>query len=397
MWGSVTSDATRAGIVQPITPAAGPSGRRIPRIYRFTPLLALACLTLTTPADRFARALWGLPASSFQHRGIHMTTYQDMLYQLGGLPLLPLPPIAPGGTWFWVDPVDGSTGNDGLSPIADNAGHGPLATVGAAYAKCTTDKHDVVALIEGDTASNETAAITWSKDYTHLLGFCSPVRGGQRARITAGADGLSPFLTVSGKGCIFSNVRLWQGRNDATSLILASVTGSRNYFHNVDFAGGGHTAQAINGGMSLQISGGEENVFDRCTIGIDTVAGGTGFCCLSFAATGGAARNVFRDCLFNAYAGHAGQIFVEALGNSGLDRYQLFDRCTFQSLSGTAMTEAFAIAAGFDPANKRILLRDCAMIGATDWESNDRGILYLNNGTITGGGNAGLFAVSAAT
>jgi hypothetical protein len=326
-----------------------------------------------------------------------MTTFQDMLFQLGGYPALPVLPIAPGGTWFWVDPANGSDSNDGLTPTADNAGHGPMATVGAAYAKTTADHHDVVALIGGDTGSNESTAITWSNDYTHLIGFCSPVREGQRARVQANTTGLSPFLTISAKGCVFANVRLWQGQNDANSLILCSVTGSRNCFWNVDFAGGGHTAQAIDGGCSLYISGGSENLFERCTIGIDTVAGGTGFAGLVFAATGGAARNVWRDCLFNAYAGHAAQIFVELLGNFGIDRYQLFDRCTFQSLSGTAMTSAFAVAAGFDPANKRVLLRDCACIGASDWDSNDRGILYLNNGTITGGGNTGLFAVSNST
>jgi hypothetical protein len=33
-----------------------------------------------------------------------MTTVQDMLYQLGGLPASPPLPIAPGGTWFWSIP-----------------------------------------------------------------------------------------------------------------------------------------------------------------------------------------------------------------------------------------------------------------------------------------------------
>jgi hypothetical protein len=89
-------------------------------------------------------------------------------------------------------------------------------------------------------------------------------------------------------------------------------------------------------------------------------------------------------------------MFVELLGNGGIDRYQIFENCVFVNLSGTAMTSGFVVAAGFDPANKRVLLKDCALIGAGDWDANDRGILYLNSGTITGGGNAGLFAVSTA-
>jgi hypothetical protein len=272
-----------------------------------------------------------------------------------------------------------------------------LATVGAAYAKTTANKHDVVALIGKATASDEAAAITWSNSYTHLIGFAAPVHEGQRARITAGAAALSPFITISGNGCIFANLRIVHEQADSGSLIMVSVTGQRNYFYNVDFCGCTTSTNAIDGACSLHINGGSENLFERCTIGVDTISEGTGCAGLVFAATGGAARNMFRDCLFSAYAGNAGAIFVELLGNSGIDRYQLFDRCTFQNLSGTAMTSAFAVAAGFDANNKRVLLRDCALIGATDWDSNNRGILYLNNGTITGGGNAGLFAVSNST
>jgi hypothetical protein len=328
-----------------------------------------------------------------------MTTVNDMLFQLGGMPVLPPLPIAPGGTWYWVDPVNGSASNDGLAPVLNNAGHGPLLTIAAAYAKTVDGHHDVVALLEGASPTIETATITWANSYTHLIGFCAPVREGQRARITqlSTATGVTHLFTLSGSGCVWANVRIVQEVNDATSLGVLNVTGERNYFYNVDFAGGAHSASAIDTGCSVRITGGSECVFDRCTFGLDTVAWATGFAGLVFAATGGAARNTFRDCLFNAYAGNANAIFVELLGNSGIDRYQIFDRCIFQNLSATAMTSAFAVAAGFDANNKRVLLRDCALIGATDWDSANRGILYLNSGTITGGGNAGLFAVSNAT
>jgi hypothetical protein len=328
-----------------------------------------------------------------------MTTVADMLYQLGGLPALPPLPIAPGRTWYWVDPVNGSASADGLAPVADSAGHGPLLTITQAYAKTTNLHHDVVALIEGASPTIEPAVITWSKSYTHLIGFCAPVHEGQRARITqlSTVTGATHLFTLSGSGCVWANVRIVQEVNDATSLGIVNITGERNYFYNVDFAGGAHSASAIDGGCSVRITGGSECLFDHCTFGLDTVAWATGFAGLVFAATGGAARNMFRDCLFNAYAGNANAIFVELLGNGGIDRYQIFDRCLFQNLSATAMTSAFAVAAGFDANNKRVLLRDCSLIGATDWDSNNRGILYLNSGTITGGGNAGTFGVSNST
>jgi len=291
-----------------------------------------------------------------------MTTFADLVYQLGGLPA-GLALVPPGGAWLWVDPANGGDGNDGLTPGT------ALATVGAAYAKCTANRNDVVALIGGPTASVEAAAIDWAKNYTHLLGFCAPVHEGQRARITqlSTLTGASPFFKVSASGCMFRNLRIWQGVADATSLINVQVTGERDHFYGVDFAGGGHATQAVDGGASLSISGAAECLFERCTIGVDTIAAATGMAGLVFAATGGATRNVWRDCLFSLYAGHAAAIFVELLGNAGIDRYQLFERCTFANLSATAMTQAFAVASGFDANNKRVLLKDCALIGATDW------------------------------
>lgn len=300
------------------------------------------------------------------------------------------PLIPPGGNWYFVDGAGGSDTNEG-------DWDSPLATVSAAYAKTVTGNNDVVAAMASTAAINEAAAITWSKNLTHLVGLGAPTHVAQRTRIVCNANDLSPFMTISGYGCIFSNLYVWQGRDDVHSLINVDVSGQRNLFWNVHFAGGGHASQAIDGGASLRISGGSENLFQRCTIGVDTVAAGTGMAGLLFAATGGAARNKFEACYFTLHAGHAGAIFVEALGNSGLDRYQVFEKCRFINLSATAMTSAFAVAADFDPANKRFLMYDCELLGATDWDSANRGALYLNSTTRTGGGNAGILLVSNST
>lgn len=297
------------------------------------------------------------------------------------------PLIPPGGNWYFVDGASGSDSNDGTWDS-------PFATVSTAYAATVTGHNDVVCVMASTAAVNETAAITWSKNLTHLVGLGAPTHVAQRTRIVCNANGLSPFITVSGYGCIFSNLYIWQGLDNAATLINVDVSGQRNLFWNVHFAGGGHATQAIDGGASLRISGGAENLFQRCTIGVDTVNSGTGMAGLVFAATGGAARNKFENCYFTLQAGHAGAIFVEALGNSGLDRYTTFEKCRFINLSATAMTSAFAVAADFDPANKRFLLYDCELLGATDWESAGRGALYLNSTTRTGGGNAGILLVS---
>lgn len=287
-------------------------------------------------------------------------------------------PRGPDSHIYCVDPVHGDD---------DNAGDRwnlPLATVSAALAKCVSGHHDTVLVVASGTAITETAAIEWNKNLTHLVGLGAPTHAAQRTRIVCNATDLSPFFTISGYGCIFRNLYFWQGQDDVHSLVNVSVSGARNYFSGVHFAGGGHATQAIDGGASLLINGGSENRFVDCTIGVDTISAATGMAGLVFAATGGAARNVFERCRFTLYAGNAGVIFVELLGNSGIDRYQLFKDCHFINLSGTAMTQAFAVAGGFDPNNKRVLLVDCTKIGVSKWDNGDTGMIYGNMDAVTG-------------
>lgn len=289
------------------------------------------------------------------------------------------------GNHYWLDPTNGSDAKDGKTP--DTA----VATLAYAYSLLTADQNDVLFYIPGTSSITLSAALTWAKSYTHFIGLSAPTKVAQRARIfqLATLTGASPLLTISASGCVFSNFYIFQGVDDATSLINVSVTGNRNHFYNVHFAGGGHATQAINGGISLQINGGSENTFERCTIGVDTIAAATGMCGLSFPSTGGATRNRFYNCDFTMWAGNAGAIFIELLGNSGIDRYQIFEDCQFINLASTAMSEAFNVAAGFDPANKRVLMKDCRKIGATKWDANDRGIIYGDMVAVTGADTSG--------
>jgi hypothetical protein len=289
------------------------------------------------------------------------------------------------GNTFFVDPANGSDGAGGQS-------HGDaFATLEAAYAAATAGQNDVIYYIAGTGSITLSETLTWAKSYTHLVGIAAPNGVGTRARIFQDADatGVSPLIDITASGCIFANFYVFQGVDDATSLVNIRVTGSRNYFNGVHFAGGGHASQAINGGASLLISGGSENTFANCTIGVDTIDAATGMAGLVVAATGGAARNRFIDCQFTLQAGNAGAIFVELLGNSGLDRYLKFVRCEFSNLSATAMTQAFAVDSGFDPANKRVLLVDCVSIGASKWDDGDTGMVYGNMDAVVGADASG--------
>jgi hypothetical protein len=299
-----------------------------------------------------------------------------------GLPVMPMS-LPPGGTVFFLDPANGSDGNDGRS--LESA----FASMETAYAALTTNSNDILFYVAGSSGLNLTAALTWSKSYTHLIGLCAPTMTAQRARIfqTSTLTGASPLITISGSGCIFANLYIFQGVNDATSLINVSVTGGRNYFHNVHFAGGGHATQAIDGGASLLLDAAEENTFVDCTIGVDTIDAATGMVGILFDTE--AHRNTFRNCVVRIRAGNAGAAFVEVADATGIDRDTIFDNCLFLNNSATSLTSGFVMPAGMG-APRKLLLKDCMILGSTKLDANDRGVLFGNMNAVTGADLSGV-------
>jgi len=315
-----------------------------------------------------------------------MTTHQDMLFHLGGLPVMAGIPFSANAKYYYVDPANGSDSNDGLSPST------ALAGLAAAESKCVANQHDTVFYIAGSSGMTLSAALEWDKNYTHLIGIAAPTMVAQRARIfqLSTLTGASPFITISATGCIFKNLYIFQGVADATSLINVSVTGGRNYFENVHFAGGGHATQAVNGGASLKLDGAEENTFVNCTIGVDTIAAATGMAGILF--DGAASRNIFKNCHVSMYAGNAGAIWVEIADGTGFDRYTIFDNCLFTNTNkeNYEMTAGFAIPAIAANRPARIFLKDCIAYGAAKWDANDRGVLMGNMNDVTGADTSGV-------
>jgi hypothetical protein len=116
---------------------------------------------------------------------------------------------------------------------------------------------------------------------------------------------------------------------------------------------------------------------------VDTIAAATGMDALLF--SGGASdRNMFRNCLFNLKAGAAGAAFIELAAIGSIDRYTIFDRCLFLNLAAQAMTEAIVCPAGFDVNDKRLVFKDCALIGAPAWDISNRNVAVGDMGTPTG-------------
>ena len=281
-----------------------------------------------------------------------MTTVADGLFQYGGVPVTGgVPPFfGRGADTFFVDPVNGSDGNDGKSV------NRAFASLYRAHFMMTAGKNDVCYLIGNGSSTGtcrlsianavaaqgptETVAtvgtLTWSKNACHLIGIAAPTSIGQRARIappTAGSRSSifnsGNFVVVTAQGCYFSNFDVFNGfAVGGTSQIAWTDSGGRNCYNNVNIQGKGDAASAANvDSRALLVTGSTgENTFRGCTIGLDTIKGVDAATEIELAA--GSPRNRFEDCVIEACAGGTAATWV-TVGAAGIDRYALFRNCMF--------------------------------------------------------------------
>ena len=311
---------------------------------------------------------------------------------MGGAPLFT-------GTWYFVDAVNGSDGNTGA---ADN----PLASVYEAHRRMTAGKNDVCVIVgDGGTAATQrlslanaqavdssvsAGTLVWSKNACHLIGMAAPAYNA-RARFapptgtyTMATFGSGNFVTVSASGCYFANFSLFNGfSTGGANQICWTDNGSRNFYSGISFGGAGDAASAqATTSRSLKISGGGEHIFVGCNIGLDTVTRTVANASLEF--SGGTARSKFIDCTFPFMTSAATPIAI-TVGVGGVDRWNLFDRCTFINAvdsTSTTMTAAVTMAAS---AGGLLLMKDCTAVGITDWftDATTAGQMFIDGGAPT--------------
>lgn len=281
--------------------------------------------------------------------------------------LLGLPHV--GNIWY-VDPTNGSDSGGGKKQTD------ALKTIVTALSKATANNHDVILVApDGGTGRTaETAVITWNKRFTHLIGSAAPVHINTRAGFSMGAS-VSPGINISENGCIFANMT-WATFQD--NNILATVTGNRNRFHNIHFAGIGHaTAGDDTAARCLYLNGGQENLFTNCTFGLDTVMRSTTNATIELASS--ASRNFFESCLFQMAADNVGPNHLLLTGSSAIDRWLWFNNCHFYSFwtnDTDKITHAFDLAA--QTATGHVMVTGhYSLTGADDWEATASGKLYV--------------------
>ena len=288
-----------------------------------------------------------------------------------------LPPFS--GNSFWVDEASGSDGNTG-------GPQDPFATLTQALSKCTSNNNDVVYLIG---TVHVTATVAWNKSRTHLIGLAPNLKSEARARISqTGTTVFTPLVNVTGAECIFRNIGAFHGFVDLTNQICWAEAGQRNEYTNCAFLGMGNATGGASqtGSRSLTVgaSGQGENTFTDCVIGLDTITRSAANASLELLA--GTPRNVFLRCVFPALTS-SGSALMVTVGASGMDRWCLFDNCTFVNCvdsTGTAMTVAFTVNAS---AGGSVILRECASVGSTVYATT--GPIYVQ-GSVPTGATSGL-------
>lgn len=288
------------------------------------------------------------------------------------------------GNVYYLDPLNGNNNNDGTSPTS------AVATLAQGYALLRSGYNDVLVLIGngGTTATARlSAAFTWAKSAAHLIGVSSGVNMSNRSRIapTSGVTAFANFFTISGSGCLFSNIEWFQGFGTGVAAEIAvTVTGGRNLFYNCHIAGMGDTVSATDAGSrNLKISTTGENQFVNCTIGIDTVSRSGANASIEFA--GGAPRNEFIDCVFPFFCGDTAPLGVVVSAAAGSDRFQLFKNCLFVNAiksSGATMAGLSTMPAAMGGMH---VYQYCTLVGITEYgtDATSRGQIYVDGGTVT--------------
>lgn len=323
-----------------------------------------------------------------------------------GIPVLGGASLPFTGKYFFVDPANGSDGNKGDSPGK------ALGTLYEALSLCTSGNNDVIFLIgSGSTAATArlslanaqsvnsaatSGTLVWNKNATHLIGITAPTGVAQRARLapptgtyTVTTFGSANFVTVSGSGCLFANFSLFHGfSTGGANQICWTDTGGRNYYDNVEFGGiadAGSAADAGSRSLKIGSAGSGENTFHRCTIGLDTVTRSVANASIEFA--GGTPRNRFIECVLPFQTSNAGVLGILGTGASCMDRWQLFERCSFINNIKSTSTQMTVLASMTNAApGGMLLIKDCTSIGSTKWgDANALANMYVDGGAPTAG------------
>jgi hypothetical protein len=273
------------------------------------------------------------------------------------------------GNKYYLDPVNGSDGNDGLSPKT------AMKTLPAAYAMLTANQNDILFVFGGASSINLLTNFKWNKNFTHMIGVSARLHNGGRVRITHGFNNsvnTAYIFEMAARGCIFRNIHFQFGRGSANNLIGFALTyngNACNEFDNCDFEGMLNATEAAAAYQVVQIgTGSQDNTFRKCRFGQWTVEASlaSGYEVNFIGGGSGNAVTYFEDCTFMAASTSASHSFINAGVNLGGDSSMvLFKDCRFiQTMGANTLTVAIV-----PPTTGFVLLQGCVGRGITDYST----------------------------
>ena len=240
--------------------------------------------------------------------------------------------------------------------------------------RMVTTRNDVILVTpdnhawKGEAGATGTALL-WDKDNCHMLGLDPGDKAGyNRARFSHAGYAMANFMTVSGAGCSFKNLRWMHGAatGGAADVTCLTVSGNGIRFENCGFAGPNDATQAASANYNGVIISGSQNYFKNCMFGsVNDIDRSTASSVLKFATTCGA-WNIFENCVFRSRSG-GGQatpvIINDATTDTVVDYTALFLNCQFLH-QGTALT--YAVAKANNVARKLYFDNRCTFVNVAD-------------------------------
>lgn len=260
------------------------------------------------------------------------------------------------GDRYYLDPKSGSDTCLGKTPGT------AVKTPEKAEGLMVADQNDILYFLGGDTAADLAAQLVWDKDYTHIMGICSPTRMDHACHITHSSAPTDGVIQFTGNGCTFSNFTLdHTGAN--TIIINAEITGNDLTFENVHFKNGNSTAlKAVGTPKFVRLNGAENALFKKCTFGNLAIERTDGAAEV-WIGPGTCKQLEFDGCLWviglDTETDHA---MIENEANADVGDIVLLDKPTFICLNATQAVAIVNTAA----ITGRIILRDPLLVNITD-------------------------------
>lgn len=269
------------------------------------------------------------------------------------------------GTVYWVDADNGSDSNDGLS--AQTA----LKTIAAAYAKVTSNKHDVIMLSANGTHTL-TSMLDISKNRVHFIGL--DLRGGYgmgaRTKVSLGVTTAATDIATmknTGVGNTFSGIKFMNSNTVAQGLYCVAEGGEYTVYDRCEFYKDTDldetaAAEVLNNGDSVQwlncVFGSTANIVADNKIRPNML--------LSATLSGKKCRdNIIDNCVFFVKAAGTEAVRIYGANATDVERLLLVKNSTFVSNALGAATPAHAVGFGAAQTEGSVLLQDCASVDHT--------------------------------